>query len=462
MAIYQIFIKHLDGRTSCLHLPSPTITGSSLKQTLHSSTKIPLHSLRIVSGNRDISDDTLISAPGDDRLFPSCTVLLRLRGGKGGFGSLLRGAATKAGQKKTNNFDACRDMSGRRLRHVNAERKLEEWKAEAEDRRLEKIADDFLKKKAKSAKKNTSGGDAEKYVAKYREDSAKCMEEVEASVRESFELYEASKRKVLPASGPGASKRLKIWLGKGKAVESDSDEDEDDENEKSVVLDDGGCLVRSQDEEGSSGSVSVSAGQSDGEAPGGGSSESNLEEENCNSYKGNLELGEVLGSVNCTADAVCPVELQPASGPCDQGGLDLGEGSGSEDINVGLECSGIVAADADVEGSGSEAINAERRAVDTETESATEPSLGICEGTVIQNASISCLGGLLNFKDFSSAAEMEVLGLERLKAELQAHGLKCGGTLQERAARLFLLKTTPIEKLPKKLLAKPTTGGKGK
>ena len=46
---------------------------------------------------------------------------------------------------------------------------------------------------------------------------------------------------------------------------------------------------------------------------------------------------------------------------------------------------------------------------------------------------------------------LQVLGLERLKAELQAHGLKCGGTLQERAARLFLLKTTPIEKLPKKL-----------
>lgn len=52
--------------------------------------------------------------------------------------------------------------------------------------------------------------------------------------------------------------------------------------------------------------------------------------------------------------------------------------------------------------------------------------------------------------------------MDRLKAKLQAYGLKCGGTLQERAARLFLLKTTPIEKLPKKLLAKTTTGGKGK
>lgn len=50
--------------------------------------------------------------------------------------------------------------------------------------------------------------------------------------------------------------------------------------------------------------------------------------------------------------------------------------------------------------------------------------------------------------------------MERLKTELQTRGLKCGGTLQERASRLFLLKTTPIEKLPKKVLARPVTGGK--
>jgi hypothetical protein len=60
----------------------------------------------------------------------------------------------------------------------------------------------------------------------------------------------------------------------------------------------------------------------------------------------------------------------------------------------------------------------------------------------------------LNFDDFNSAAELEVLGLENLKTELQSRGLKCGGTLQERAARLFLLKSTPLDKLPKKLLAK--------
>lgn len=60
----------------------------------------------------------------------------------------------------------------------------------------------------------------------------------------------------------------------------------------------------------------------------------------------------------------------------------------------------------------------------------------------------------LNFEEFNSSAELEVIGMEMLKSELQSRGLKCGGTLQEHAARLFLLKTTPFEKLPKKLLAK--------
>lgn len=59
---------------------------------------------------------------------------------------------------------------------------------------------------------------------------------------------------------------------------------------------------------------------------------------------------------------------------------------------------------------------------------------------------------------YGQFGNLQVLGAERLKVELQARGLKCGGTLQERAARLFLLKTTPLDKLPKKLLAKPPIG----
>lgn len=209
MAVYQIFVKLLDGRTQCLQISSPIISGETLKRHLFAKTRIPDHPfLRLITGSRIVSDETLISASADG-FFPSCVLLLRLSGGKGGFGSLLRGAATKAGQKKTNNFDACRDMSGRRLRHVNAERKLEEWKADAEDRRLEKLGEQFLRKRAKETKKNSSV-DVDKYLEKYREDSAKCMKEVDESVRQSFDLYRDLKRKTCPSS-QRSSKRFKIW-----------------------------------------------------------------------------------------------------------------------------------------------------------------------------------------------------------------------------------------------------------
>ncbi|KAH9401191.1 silencing defective protein Sde2 [Tyrophagus putrescentiae] len=52
-------------------------------------------------------------------------VRLPLVGGKGGFGSMLR--AIGAQIEKTTNREACRDLSGRRLRDVNEEKRLKEW-----------------------------------------------------------------------------------------------------------------------------------------------------------------------------------------------------------------------------------------------------------------------------------------------------------------------------------------------
>ncbi|KAM6939562.1 splicing regulator SDE2 [Xenentodon cancila] len=68
----------------------------------------------------------------------------RLCGGKGGFGSMLR--ALGAQIEKTTNREACRDLSGRRLRDVNHEKEMAEWlkkqaerEAEKEQRRLERL-----------------------------------------------------------------------------------------------------------------------------------------------------------------------------------------------------------------------------------------------------------------------------------------------------------------------------------
>ena len=54
---------------------------------------------------------------------------------------------------------------------------------------------------------------------------------------------------------------------------------------------------------------------------------------------------------------------------------------------------------------------------------------------------------------FNSPAELEVLGMERLKSALKAVGLKCGGTLSDRAQRLWSIRGKKAEDIPAKLKA---------
>ena len=54
---------------------------------------------------------------------------------------------------------------------------------------------------------------------------------------------------------------------------------------------------------------------------------------------------------------------------------------------------------------------------------------------------------------------LQGLGMDTLKTKLQNAGLKCGGSLSERAARLYLLKELTLEQIDKKHLAK--TGSMG-
>jgi Silencing defective 2 N-terminal ubiquitin domain len=71
--------------------------------------------------------------------FASVTVISCLKGGKGGFGTLLKGQSKQAGAKRTTDFGACRDLQGRRLRHVNDEIKLRKWR-ELQRRKQEGIS----------------------------------------------------------------------------------------------------------------------------------------------------------------------------------------------------------------------------------------------------------------------------------------------------------------------------------
>ncbi|XP_028794756.1 replication stress response regulator SDE2 [Neltuma alba] len=462
---YNLFVKLLDGKTLALKFPSPILYANSIKDRVFEVTRIPIQHQRLVTGVRDLNgNESVIScSPEGGDVFPTVHLLLRLAGGKGGFGSLLRGAATKAGQKKTNNFEACRDMSGRRLRHVNAEKRLEEWKAEEAERKLEKIAEEFLKKQAKKGKKGVGDGEAHKYVAKYREESERCTAEVAESVKEAL-MSINGKRKV-PDFGKGRAdaKKMKIWMGKRKLNESDSDDSDDDgnddeeENEKSTVLNNENDS-ESNKAEGSSGSVT--GGKRDGESSVAGSSGSCSEEEKETVVEGKIDSSGSLNIEslqNITANLVEPVicdkmatgvtmpVLEPPAlviDAAEDGRLDSSEADRLD--SAAAQATNLIS---------SEHVVDSNKSNDIGTDGLHEHKASSHEETHT-SASAQEIEEPLSFDSFNSAAELEVLGLERLKSELQAHGLKCGGTLQERAARLFLLKSTPLDKLPKKLLAK--------
>ncbi|KAL8137091.1 hypothetical protein V2J09_003092 [Rumex salicifolius] len=65
---------------------------------------------------------------------------------------------------------------------------------------------------------------------------------------------------------------------------------------------------------------------------------------------------------------------------------------------------------------------------------------------------------LIDLDYYSTVEELMEVGPEKLKEALAALGLKTGGTVQQRAERLFLTKNTPLEKLDKKHFVKPSRG----
>ncbi|KAL5715190.1 hypothetical protein ACHQM5_017049 [Ranunculus cassubicifolius] len=336
MAIYNILVKLLDGKTITLQYANPNIEVETLKSHLYDITHIPPHQQRLITGTQDFSSQTLIPHPNEST-FLTVNLLVPLLGGKGGFGTQIRNSA--ASKRKTTNFDLCRDLSGRRIGDVNIEKRLKEWAEDAGGRMLEKIAEDFCKNQMKDARKSRES-EAQKYVEEYREASNKCVGIIEASVRDSIAMH-----------GLGL-KRLKV-----------SQNDELAKADRNPTLD--------------------------------------VEPEVVNCHN--------VGEADCYSSTVT---------------ANANEASNT-DVFVITEKNTIV----DVE---PEAVNC-------------------------HNSTITASAGLnkpLDFSDYSSAKEMEVIGMERLKTELQARGLKCGGTLEERAARLFLLKTSTIDMLPKKFLAK--------
>lgn len=108
----------------------------------------------LVFQGRQLQDEQPLCGYAGLRNDSTLHLVLRLRGGKGGFGNLLRGQGRDG--KVTTNFDAMRDLSGRRLRNQTIEKKLEAWKAAAPERELEKVALQHIKELARQQRREAA------------------------------------------------------------------------------------------------------------------------------------------------------------------------------------------------------------------------------------------------------------------------------------------------------------------
>ena len=100
---------------SAPHLFKPFLLGAAQE-----AEGVPACCQRLLYSGRQLLDGATL-ADCDVQQEATLHLVLRLRGGKGGFGALLRGAGRGA---QSDNQDAMRDLCGRRLRHTNADKKL--------------------------------------------------------------------------------------------------------------------------------------------------------------------------------------------------------------------------------------------------------------------------------------------------------------------------------------------------
>ncbi|XP_018647745.1 hypothetical protein Smp_161960 [Schistosoma mansoni] len=283
----------------------------------------------------------------------------RLRGGKGGFGSMLRAIGSQI--EKTTNHEMCRDLSGRRMRDVNLEKKLKEWYATADERERKK-AEEYVERRRKRQELLKQGLLPEHSFSdrEYERQKRKIAYELRGALDSAIESVKKEKKQTEIQSVASSEKQLntkrtRLWIEEmDKELSSSSS---DDEISASSSFDICSSLAKQDD------NLPV---KDDTEAT--------------------TDSTGLINSVKTDAIVEDKKELQNAC-----------ENTSKETVQP--------------------LTDQQLREVDT-------------------------------------AENLEVFGLDVLKATLMALGLKCGGTLKERASRLFSIKDLSPEQYPVKLLVK--------
>lgn len=155
-------------------------------------------------------------------------VFTKLVGGKGGFGSMLR--AIGAQIEKTTNREACRDLSGRRLRDINEEKRLRKWLDGQEDREREAVERKQKKLERLLAEPKIDVKLNPAYVKESKELPDRVSAAVDAGWQAAGTSNENLKRKA-EVEKPKAKKK-KLWIDADLSDCSSISDDEEDEPQK--------------------------------------------------------------------------------------------------------------------------------------------------------------------------------------------------------------------------------------
>jgi len=235
------------------------------RSALNSRSGVPGDQLIFYSNGRRMGEI------GSVEVHDTIDACLSLPGGKGGFGSMLR--ALGAQIEKTTNKEACRDLSGRRLRDINEETRLKNYVNNAAEREKEKKEKKEAKlnklRKIVDPKCDGNGGKHEFHDPKYNKEREQVTERVHEAMEAVFNASEKaaatatssaaaagsssspksssssdSDAKDTAAPGPSGTKRKAdektsavppkpkkgLWVGDG-LTESDLEDSSDEENE---------------------------------------------------------------------------------------------------------------------------------------------------------------------------------------------------------------------------------------
>ncbi|KAL0811644.1 hypothetical protein ABMA28_009096 [Loxostege sticticalis] len=212
---YQVYFEnHLLADIDCTNV-------SSLKKKISQKHGVPCEDLYATVQGKHISDAyDLRTCDNVVRVFT------RLVGGKGGFGSMLR--AIGAQIEKTTNREACRDLSGRRLRDINEEKRLRKWLEGQEDRERE-----AAERKQRKIEKLIAEPKIDVNLSPvYEKERQELPERVSAAVDAGWQAAGSSdggvKRK-MEEEKPKGKKKAKLWIDAELSDCSSLSEDDEDE-----------------------------------------------------------------------------------------------------------------------------------------------------------------------------------------------------------------------------------------